>query len=364
MAIVSSGQITITDLNDAPVLYAYITASQPTTQVYSEPTATYNPSRATTNQVLQLKLQKAGSATDLLGTNVPNVSWTKRVGATSTAVTGTGTSQGTVTISINEGNANGGVRYSVSGTWNDPVTGLSVPFDAFIDLPVITAGTSASFVTVINPNGDTFRNNQPAVLTTEATFFKAGVADSTSKEVRWFYQDSTATTTSGGHADGGDGWRLVTSVATTTDAYVSVAPGTTTLATTTLNVKPALVASALAVKVVVTSNSIKYTGIATLRDMDDPIQLVIQAPEGDIIKNSNGTINLTARLFQLGAEIDAWTTDAAATIYTYTWWRYNQNGVKDATAAKTGKTGAAKKLQVTAANVQVKATYICEVTDA
>ena len=49
MGIISSGQITITDLSDAPVLSAFITASQTTTQVYDQTTNGYNPSYAGTH---------------------------------------------------------------------------------------------------------------------------------------------------------------------------------------------------------------------------------------------------------------------------------------------------------------------------
>ena len=44
MGIIAAGQITVVDVSDAPVLNAFITASQPTTQVYSQTSGGYNPS--------------------------------------------------------------------------------------------------------------------------------------------------------------------------------------------------------------------------------------------------------------------------------------------------------------------------------
>ena len=89
MAIISSGQITIIDLYDAPSLNAWISASQPTTQTYNNTTQVYSPNYTSSAQVLTLNLTKAGSATTLLGANVSNIKWTKRVGITTTEVVST-----------------------------------------------------------------------------------------------------------------------------------------------------------------------------------------------------------------------------------------------------------------------------------
>ena len=50
--IVSTGQTTITDLNDAPSLSAYISASQTTRQTYNNTTNSWAPNYASSAQVL------------------------------------------------------------------------------------------------------------------------------------------------------------------------------------------------------------------------------------------------------------------------------------------------------------------------
>ena len=60
MGIIAAGQITVVDLSDAPVLSAFITASKPTTQVYDQTAASYNPSYASSAQTLTLNLTKQG----------------------------------------------------------------------------------------------------------------------------------------------------------------------------------------------------------------------------------------------------------------------------------------------------------------
>ena len=58
MGIIASGQITVVDVSDAPVLNAFITANRPTTQVYSQTSVTYSPSYADTPQTLTINLKK------------------------------------------------------------------------------------------------------------------------------------------------------------------------------------------------------------------------------------------------------------------------------------------------------------------
>ena len=86
MGIIAAGQITVVDLSDAPVLNAFITASRPTTQVYSQTSGNYNPSYASTPQVLTLNLTKAGSTASILG-GTSNVRWYYVDGATKIEIT-------------------------------------------------------------------------------------------------------------------------------------------------------------------------------------------------------------------------------------------------------------------------------------
>ncbi|HEM3193558.1 TPA: hypothetical protein U0890_002182, partial [Streptococcus suis] len=86
MGIISSGQITITDLSDAPVLSAFITAKQTTTQVFDQTANSYNPSYASSPQVLTLNLTKAGQTASILS-QASNVSWYEYNGTAKTQIT-------------------------------------------------------------------------------------------------------------------------------------------------------------------------------------------------------------------------------------------------------------------------------------
>ncbi|MCT0031200.1 hypothetical protein EFK22_14235, partial [Lactococcus lactis subsp. lactis] len=82
MSIVSSGQITITDLSDGMQLNAFITASGVTTQTYDATAQTWSPSYATTPQVLTLNLTKAGSTTSVISGISGTITWTRSDGTT------------------------------------------------------------------------------------------------------------------------------------------------------------------------------------------------------------------------------------------------------------------------------------------
>jgi len=166
MGIISSGQITITDLSDAPVLSAFITATQTTTQVFDQTANSYNPSYASSPQVLTLNLTKAGQATSIIG-QASNVSWYEYNGTTKTQITSStntdsqylsGTKKETLTTKVNVPSNTSAKRYEAVGTWTDPITGLQVDFRASIDLLVVQLGKQSLVLNVYTGKGNTFYN--------------------------------------------------------------------------------------------------------------------------------------------------------------------------------------------------------------
>jgi hypothetical protein len=105
-------------------------------------------------------------------------------------------------------------------------------------------------------------------------------------------------------------------------------------------------------KCVATYNSIKYSGVVTVQDLSDPIQVDIQGVE--VFKNGTGTTALKAVLWQNGAELDA-----SGTIYTYTWKLYDSANVLQTTTYST-MTG--KNVTIDARDINARANIICEVS--
>lgn len=365
MGIIAAGQITVVDVSDAPVLNAFITASQPTTQVYSQTSGTYNPSYASTPQVLTLNLTKAGSTASIVG-GASNVRWffvengTKKEILQSDAISGVNNE--VLTSKSNIDVNNGSKRFEVSGVWRDPITGLDVQFSADIDLFVVQIGKETQVLNVYAGNGNTFRNNLPASLTVNADLYRGNILTNDNKQFKFFYQDTSVTSSgsAGYDADGGIGWHLCSS--TTAGQTPNVEPTATTTSQGILTVTPAAVVNAQSFKVVCINktaglNNSKSTGLCTLLDMSDPYQLLLDSSAGNIFKNRQGTTALKALLYRNGEELDI-----DGTAKTYKWTKFDKNGVMDVNFGGTGnayKTG--KSITVDATEIEAKANFKCEV---
>lgn len=371
MSIVSSGQITITDLSDGMQLNAFITASGVTTQTYDATAQTWNPSYATNPQVLTLNLTKAGSTESVINGVSGNITWTRSDGTKTTTITSTsskdtqyvsGHSNSVLTTKVNVPLANSASRFTASGIWIDPITGLKVPFSAVIDLTVVQLAKSAVLANVYAGNGGAFYNSKPASLTVNADLYKGGTLSNGNKEIFFGYADSSVTSTgsSGYNSNLGLGWHLCTS--STTGQTPNVTPGTNTTSQGVLTVLPTAVTNAQTFKAVIIDREggtagTTVSGIVTLLDYSDPITCTIESTAGSIFKNGSGETTLTCRVFQSGAEIDT-----EGKTYTYKWTQRDQNGVLNTNFGGTRnqyKTG--KTISVKATDINIKAQYTCEV---
>ena len=166
MGIIAAGQITVVDLSDAPVLNTFITASRPTTQTYSKDSRTYNPSYASTPQVLTLKVTKAGSTANIID-SISSLHWFVVDGPIKTEITSkdnsaneyiSGTHNEILTTKLDIDLNKGSKRYEVMGIWPDPSTGLDVQFGGYIDLLLTQNGATG-------PQGDTGNGIANTVIT-------------------------------------------------------------------------------------------------------------------------------------------------------------------------------------------------------
>lgn len=366
MAVISSGQITIIDMYDAPVLNAWISASQTISQTYNNTTQAYTPNYTTSAQVLTLNLTKAGSATTLIGTQVKGVKWIKRVGTASTEITSTtntdtehksGTSQSILTTKVNVPTDHNAVVWSVEGIWTDPATGLEVPFSASINLVLVQLAKASVVATLSAPNGDFFRNNTPSSLKVTCDIYKDGNLSGGSRKYKWFVADSGVASQD---SDAGAGWTKITATTGTTGVVANSGFDVAVTTQGVLTVYPNAVVNAQTFMVVVTDDSdgtagTKMKQYITLKDMDDPIMVIVESTGGNIIKNGAGSTTLKARLLQNGEEIDS-----GGTAYTYTWYKWENNASVNFSGGVAFKTG--KTLSVGSVDINSTATFIVEVT--
>lgn len=368
MATISSGQITIIDLYDAPALNAWISASQTTTQTYNNTTNTYSPNFGSSAQVLTLNLTKAGGTGSLIGSAVSDVKWKKTVGSTTTEITSTtntdseykgGASNSVLTTKVNVPTTNNAVRWTVEGIYTDPDTSLPITFQATIDITLIQLAKAAVIAVLSTPNGNYFRNNTPSSLKLTADVYKDGSLSNGSRKYKWFAADSSVVTSQ--DSDAGVGWRKITATTGTSGAVASSGFDTAVTVQGILTVYPDAVTNGQTFLCVVTDNDggtagTKMKQYITLMDMDDPIMVVIESSGGNILKNGVGSTTLKARLYQNGEEIDS-----GGTGYTYKWSKWQNNAMVPnfGGASNAYKTG--KSLSVGSADVDNTTTFKVEV---
>lgn len=210
-----------------------------------------------------------------------------------------------------------------------------------------TNGQDAVVAVVWTPDGNTIKNAS-GTLKAHADVYKGSNID-TATAWKWYYQDPSATTASGGDTDGGDGWRLMNAVGN--------ANGVTGYTTDTITIPASAIVNVESFKCVLTFGGKKYSDVTTVIDVSDPFMVTIVGM--NTFKNGTGTVNLSAKIYQAGVEIDPLENQG----YTYTWYLYDRNNLKivDWNGVGVGKkTG--KNIVVDGADVTVRGNIICEVS--
>lgn len=185
------------------------------------------------------------------------------------------------------------------------------------------AGTSAVVFTLYAPQGTVFTNGT-GTLTIQTQAYKGATAITSGATYAWAkYESGTWTTISG-----------------QTGSSMSVAGSS--------------VSGLAAYRCTMTYGGKPYQDVITLTDKTDNYQATIDSTGGDVFKNTVGTSTLTCRLFQNGVEVD---TDGKA--HTYTWYRRDKDGAA-LDSGKAFKTG--KSIAIDGSHVDVKTTFVCEVS--
>jgi hypothetical protein len=248
LAIISSGQITLTDLNDSTQLYVYLSPSASKIQIY-DPNGPvyYNPDFTSANFVITPELYIAGNNTNLLPTNdtrVASVTWYEgNQTSTPLAETTSGTTPNGLTYAIPTGSvqtiaktltiksnvtANNAI-FTCVVVYNDTATGQAIPVKQNIEITKITNGTNgtgsnAVSVIVTNDNVTLTADSSGGVISYAPSTTDVHVYDGTAELI----YDGTGTTsgkykvttsiTNGTITAGG-----VSSAGTTPNFYATVA---------------------------------------------------------------------------------------------------------------------------------------------
>lgn len=242
------------------------------------------------------------------------------------------------------------IDYRCVITYKDESTGLSLTHPLTISFSRVVNGSGIVDLLVTTPNGNVFKNEEVASLTAKAELWRGSTVDTTKVSYKWAVMDAsvTATSSTGYDADFGIGWRKLSDTA---DKYSGTATNTLTVYAAAVDSYAVFKCCAQDTDSASASYNTKFFDVATFIDNSDPLQIIVTSTGGDVFKNGQGTTVLTAVCYQAGSEVDA------AGNGSYTWTKYNKDGVVDTSWGTNGsKTG--KTLSVSSTDVDTKATFM------
>lgn len=340
---IASGQITIVDLNDGKAVQAYTSTSLGETQIYNPDTKVYTPSYSASNpQTVTAKVYVTGLSADQAPT-AACTGWSWKVNGTAVGTTGDYTASANVlTIKANIPTAQKYLNIEWECNYTDPDTGAVTHVNGYKTLALSQSGGAAGLVVFELPNGDTFdKGNALTQLSIVAKLYRGATQD-------------TTVTASWEKLDISDGtWKAVAT-------GVSTSGGVSTLI---VKADDVLNFQTFRAKFVDTENPAEiFYGYQTIMDATDPYVVYVRSTTGDKIVNGIGSTQVFAEVWLDGNKIEDQNTPEASRQFVYTWTKYNKNGTATNWVGKTTTTQTGNPINVSAADVDVRATIWCEVT--
>lgn len=337
--LVSTGQITIVDNNDAKPITAYITnGSQPLQQIYTknDTVVTYIPSRSTNNLVLTAKVY-AGSTTDIADA-LTNPKWTLTPGGSAlTTVAGltvvaTVGSTPTLTISDNTQVTTAAPNKTIyfEGDYQDPVTGLLSHVICQTTLSLVQTGTNAVYLQFVGPMLlDQSTGATKETLEIRAELIRSSGIDTDNLSWRWSQLVSgvwTQIDTAMSGVATKFGFRTMAQadaddLSASTTAMLNVAvPSPANWTANTANNCKGIVISETAVatlgffkcEINDTNEGKSYTGYFTVSDKSDPYKVELISSSGEKLQNGVGSTDIWPVVYNGSAKVTdltSWTFD-------------------------------------------------------
>lgn len=354
--LVSTGQLTIVDTNDARPITAYLSSNPGIQQVFSkdESTVAFLPSWYTANANTGIQITAkvyvgtVGGATDATA-QLTNRKFCLTLGGTAvtTATTSTdfvddayaaiaGNTPFTVTHDTNGSNIKirGNLKETVAswtiffeGDYTDPTTSLTSHVVTQITLSTVKTGTNAVFITtrgslVIEEATGSTKN----VVAVAADLVRSSGVDVSGLTYKWFESGGSAQiSTSTASVATKYGLKTVAAgvnpTATATDLNVNIPAAGAGNAFNTLVISEAAVTDIGIYKVQITDSDTKtYEQYFTVSDVSDPYDVKPISSSGDKLQNGVGSTTVTPQVYYGSAQV------SNLTGWTFTWYFYDRNG--------------------------------------
>lgn len=317
--LVSTGQITIVDNNDAKPITAFITASKAVNQIYNKDDGVtpYVPNYVATPQVLSAKVYVGGvdGYTDVTA-DLINRKW-------STDLSGSVGSGVTLTISTNTDVSVPSLTYYFEGDYVDPITKLKSHVIAQIGLSVTQTGSNAVFIQlrgqdVIKQSNTTVKNT--AYMT--ADLVRSTGVDDDQTTYQWFELPSNTPINQASITNWATKYGFKTTAQTAAEAVVAV--GTAVPATASYTDAKTMVIGEPAVnsiglyRVEAKDETGKvYQGYFTIHDVSDMYNVVLVSTAGDKLQNGQGETDVYPVVYYGAQQLSSYTG------WTFKWYFYD-----------------------------------------
>ena len=314
--VVSTGQFTITDHNDAAPITSFIDASKRFSQVITnnDGSNSYNPDWSVSPyQVLTVHVY-VGSAD--VASQLTNRKWSYD------SLEGTSQGSGTsLTINSNVLTEASPVRtYYFQGDYTDPITGITTHVVCSQTFTAVKKGDSAIYVMITGKTAI-----QKSATATAATceiqaglYRNAGERDTTNVSYKWYkIVGGTAQALVSGHPDvTSNNIRFKNDAGTVQSAPTDFSASCTTIE---INEKAVQDIQLFKAEVKDTNTNTVYGSTFIVYDVSDPYDVKISSSAGDKFQNGIGTTNLTPEVRNGASLIDV-------TGWTFVWTMYNKDG--------------------------------------
>lgn len=405
MPIVSTGQITIVDNNDARPITAFIGITPAAQQIYTkdESAVSFTPDWTTANSNTGVELRafvyagRTSSSEDVTG-QLTNKKFTYTVGGAALASgaadtnfwNNTSSTPGAIgyqTVTDSGGVYRINIRSNLKpgasttaplniyfeGDYTDPVTGLVSKVVASITLTQVRTGTNAVYINLRMPDGYVLEPDHPTNPKSSVRIFadliRAAGVDNTNISYKWFESPHAAANQIDGNLSGvTTKYGLLDTAAVGANRTVAIGSYATGAATATAGITTTNVPDGafgdykgLAVSAAAVSDigiykveardgdTIVYQTFFTVYDVSDPYEIRLVSSGGDKLQNGVGSTNIYPDVFYGQDKVNN------CTGWTFTW-QYFDNANQRGAFVDTTKTAAAGGRNITA-NTTTTFTY-------
>ncbi|CAD5377369.1 conserved hypothetical protein [Pseudomonas sp. OF001] len=339
--LVSTGQITIVDNNDAKPITAFVTASGGTQQIYSkdESAVAYVPDWSSSVNTLTAKVYVGGvTSAQEVSAQLTNRKWSNDL---STSL-GSGT---TLAVNTNLSEGTPSKIYYFEGDYTDPVTGLVSHVIAQITLSMVKTGTNAVYIQVTGQNViEQATGSTKNTVTMKADLIRAAGIDNTGVTYRWFQSPHNAANQIDGNLSGVTtkyGFQDTAAANAGRSGVIGqfqTGSGSTTAGITTTNSPDngwadakALVIHESAVTDIAVfkveakdSDGTIYQQFFTVYDVSDPYDCRLISTSGDKLQNGVGSTDIYPIISYGSSKV------SPLTGWTFTWYFYDRDGKRGA----------------------------------